>query len=483
MDNRVFYTLVILFCSSFLVAQNLTDALRYSALDFGSTARAVGSGSALGALGADFSVMSTNPAGLGWFRRSEFVFTPGVTTSNTQSKFLNSSNKGLTEDNRVVFNLSSLGAVITSRPRNTDWTTVNFGIGFNRVADFNQKFYFQGASKGSIVNRFLEIANSDVALNDFESNIAYNAESIYDIDDDGFYESDFELEPDAIINREQIVLSKGSISELGMSLAGSYKDVALFGVTLGVPFVSFTEEKTYSEIDNNNEVPFFDDLEYRENLTTTGIGINLKAGVIVRPHQAIRLGVAIHTPTAYSLEDNYKSALTYNYTDGDAFTGQDSTEGLFEYKLRTPWRYIGSVGLIIGKMGFLSAEVESLDYGKNRFNFDTFASEERTANDSIINNLSDAMNIRLGGEIAYDIFRFRAGYGLYYSPFASDDTVNNSFSLGFGIREQSFFMDLAYRRRSYSEGYIPYLASESPQQLIDNEVNNDYFLLTFGFKF
>ncbi|MBK7872998.1 MAG: hypothetical protein IPJ74_21170 [Saprospiraceae bacterium] len=483
MNNRIFYTLVILFYSSFLFGQNITDALRYSILDFGGTARAVGSGSALGALGADFSVMSTNPAGLGWIRRSEFIFTPGVTTSTTQSKFLNSSNKGLTEDNRVVFNLSSLGAVITSRPRNTDWTTVNFGIGFNRVADFNQKFYFQGASKGSIVDRFLEIANSDAALDDFESNIAYNAEAIYDIDGDGFYESDFELEPDALINREQTVISKGSISELGMSLAGSYKDIVLFGVTLGVPFVSFTEEKTYLENDDNDEVPFFDDLEYRENLTTTGIGINLKAGIIVRPHQALRLGAAVHTPTAYNLEDNYKSAMTYNYTDGDVFFGQDSTEGLFEYKLRTPWRYIGSAGVVIGRMGFLSGEVEWVDYGKNRFNFDSFTSEERMANDSIVNNLDDAMNIRLGGEVAYDIFRFRAGYGLHYSPFATDDTVNNSFSLGFGIREQSFFMDLAYRRRSFSEGYIPYLTSQAPQQLIDNEVNNDYFLLTFGFKF
>ncbi|MEO0874492.1 MAG: hydrocarbon degradation protein, partial [Bacteroidota bacterium] len=52
-------------------AQNFSDALRYSNFDPIGTARFMGTGSALGPLGADFSVMSTNPAGLGWLRKSE----------------------------------------------------------------------------------------------------------------------------------------------------------------------------------------------------------------------------------------------------------------------------------------------------------------------------------------------------------------------------------------------------------------------------
>ncbi len=483
MSNRIIYTTLLMMSFFSLTAQNSTDALRYSMLDFGGTARAVGTGSALGALGADFSVMSINPAGLAWYRRAEFIFTPGVAASSVQSQLVNAEDNRFTEDNRAVFNLSSLGTVIASRPSSNEWTTFNFGIGFNRIADFNQRVYFRGASKGSIIDRFLEIANSDAGLSDFESNLAYNAEAIYDLNDDGFYESDFELEPNAIIDREQTIISKGSISEMGMSLAGNYKDRVLLGITLGVPFVSFTEEKTYLEIDNGDEVPFFDNLQYRENLTTTGIGVNAKLGIILRPHQAVRLGAAVHTPTAYSLEDNYKSALTYNYTDGDAFTGRDSTDGLFEYKLRTPWRFIGSAGIVIGKYGFLSGEVEWIDYGKNRFNFDSFTSEERIANDSISSILTNAMNVRLGGELAYDIFRFRAGFGLHYSPYTDDDTINNSFSAGFGIREQNFFIDFAYRRRTFEEGYIPYLTSQSPEQLVNNETNNDQFLLTLGFKF
>lgn len=488
MSNRILYILFFAGISSFLTAQNSTDALRYSMFDFGGTARAVGAGSALGALGADFSVMSTNPAGLGWYRRSEFIFTPGITSTNAESVLLNGTNTGFAEDNRTVFNISSLGTVVASRPRSPDWKTFNFAIGFNRVADFNETFTFRGQSTGSIVDRFQEIANSDAGLNDFESEIAFNAEALYDFDDDGIYNTDFELTPDAIIDREQTVISKGSISELGMSIAANYKERLLIGATIGVPFVNYTEEKRYREIDRGDgpdgNVPFFDDLEYRENLTTTGIGVNLKAGIILRPHQALRLGVAVHTPTAYRLEDNYFSSMIYNFTDdGQGFTGRDSLDGLFQYRLRTPWRFIGSAGVIIGKVGFVSGEVEWVDYTDNKFNFDSFASEEQIANDSIATLLSSGMNIRVGGEIAYEIFRFRAGLGLQYSPYANDNTINNSFSFGLGLREQSFFMDLAYRVRNVTEGYIPYLTSQAPQQFVDTDVNFNQFLLTLGFKF
>ncbi len=473
-------------------AQNATDALRYSILDVGGTARSVGSGGALGALGADFSVLSTNPAGLGWYRRSEFIFTPAVAATTIQSKLVNDANSRFSEDSRGAFNLSGFGIVIAGTPRGGDWQGVNFGIGLNRVANFNQQFLFRGDSKGSITDRFLELANSDFGLDDFESGLAYKGNAIYDIDDpqDGFYESDFELAPDALVSKQQRVVTKGSISELVLSLAGNYKERILIGATIGLPFVTFTENKTYTEVDNgtgaNGNIPFFDDLEYEENLTTTGLGVNFKVGLVVRPHQAIRLGAAVHSPTAFKLEDSYNSSFTYNYTDGGVVNNgepQLSPDGLFEYKLRTPWRYIGSAGVVVGKWGFLSGEVEYADYAKNRFRYDEFIEDEQEANDSVVNQLTNAMNIRFGGELAYDVFRFRGGYGLHYSPYLNDDTVNNSFSAGIGLRGQSFFVDFAYRRFMYKKTYLPYLTSQAPQQFVDNDVNSDQFLLTLGFKF
>ncbi len=485
MNNRTFGFLLLLFLTSALHAQNVNDALRYSVFDLGlSTGRALGSGGAMGALGADFSVLSTNPAGLGWYRKSEFIFTPAVSPTLTQSRLNDDENARVFEDSRGGFNIASLGTIVAGQPRNSNWTTFNFGIGVNRIADFNQKFFFDGRTRGSITDRFLELANSD-GLDDFEAGVAFDAFAIYDANNDGFYNSDFELAPNALVRKDQLVTSRGSMNELAFSFAGNYNERVLIGMTIGVPFVNFSEEKVYRESDPDDNIPFFNRLEYTENVTTTGTGINFKAGIIVRPHQAVRLGMAVHSPTSFRLSDSYRSSMGYEYTeDGQRFSERaNSPDGLFEYRLRTPWRFIGSAGLIIGKVGFISAELEQVNYSRNRFDFGSFVDTEREVNDNIKGALSAATHLRLGGELAYEVFRFRGGIGIHGSAFGVDDPTSTSFSLGLGLRERSFFMDLGYRRHSFREFYYPYLTSQAPQPSVTNEVARNQVLLTFGFKF
>ncbi len=466
-------------------AQNETDVLRYSMFEYGGTARAIGAGSSLGALGADFSVMNTNPAGLGWYRRSVFSFTPAIAGSRISSTLTNDSDAFVNQENHSKFNLGSLGIVVTSNPPGREWSTFNFGLGFNRVADFNQEFYYEGASEGSIVNRFQELANSDFGFDEFESGLAYDAEALYDYLDDGYYDSDFDLAPDADITKSQTVRTRGSINELVFAFAGNYKERLLLGMSVGVPFVSFNEDKIYQESDPDDLVPAFESLEYIENLTTTGVGINLKLGLLLRVNQMLRLGAAVHTPTGYTFNDNYTSEMTYNYVaDNTQYQGYDrSPDGSFEYKMRTPWRVMGNAGLVFGKSGFLSGEVEYVNYQNAELRYRDFPQDEREANQLIAKNLKSAINVRVGGEFAYDIFRFRAGLGMQQSPLAGDDTVNPSISFGLGIREQSLFIDFAYRYRAIQETYVPYRTAEAPMQFVDNDLNKSYIAATIGFRF
>lgn len=472
-----------------LVAQSVTDVIRYSSLEISGTARSLGSGSAMGALGADFSVLSTNPAGLAWYRNSEFTITPAIFTSGITTKLSNLDDNEPAKSSRSNFVLSNFGVVVASQPSSANWKTFNFGLGINRIADFNQRFYFEGASVGSIVDRFLEQANSSTGLEEFESQVAYDADALIGPDSDGFYYSDFENAPNAFIQRDQTISWRGSINELTFAMAGNYKDRVLVGATIGVPFLSFREEKSYHEEDPGDgvqgNVPFFDNLEYNETLTTTGAGINLKLGMLFRVNQWVRLGVAAHTPTAFSLEDSYHTDMTYVYSDnGTPYEGSaESPDGLFEYKLRSPWRLIGSLALVIKKHGFITAEVEAVDYAGAELRFDGYDSQERETNNEIAKTLTTATNMRVGGELAVDIFRFRAGIGLLQSPFIDENTVNSSYSLGVGIREENFFIDLGYRRYNYKESYTPYLTSVSEQQIVDRDIANNRFLLTLGFKF
>ncbi|MCB0554013.1 MAG: hypothetical protein KDD02_10710, partial [Phaeodactylibacter sp.] len=199
--------------------------------------------------------------------------------------------------------------------------------------------------------------------------------------------------------------------------------------------------------------------------------------------------LAVHTPTGFSLSDSYRTTMDYNYLTSDDGTGDlisgsaESPDGLFDYKLRTPWRLIGSAGFIYNKLGFLSAEIEWVDYSNNELRYDGFADAEREANSGITNQLGGAWNLRLGGELAFEVFRFRAGLGLQQSPLIDDTTISNTISAGFGIREKNFFIDLAYQRRSTEEDYKPYLTALSAEQIVQNNVTLNQYVFTLGFRF
>ncbi len=48
--------------TTMLFAQNVGDAVRYSQFEYGGTARNIGVGNTMGAIGADMSAISSNPA-------------------------------------------------------------------------------------------------------------------------------------------------------------------------------------------------------------------------------------------------------------------------------------------------------------------------------------------------------------------------------------------------------------------------------------
>ncbi|MGK0366687.1 MAG: hypothetical protein ACI85O_003762 [Saprospiraceae bacterium] len=498
------YIYSLLFLSMFLQntnAQVIGDALRYAYTEPTGTARTLGLGGAISAIGSDFSTLSKNPAGLAWYRRSELVLTPSLTLTNVTSELVGGE---MRDRDRPNVNFNNFGFVIKGRDRkSTDLKFLNFAMGYNRIADFHQDSNFAGTTPGSITDRFLELTSdgnpntpnlTPDELDDFEAGLAYEAGALYEVGGSGqgnFYGTDFV--PGELSEKSQIIQSTGGINEFTFSMGANYNEKLMVGATVGVPVVSFSESKTYRQTDEDSSTEFFDELEYKESLIQTGTGINLKIGAIFRATQAIRLGAAIHTPTSFKLEDNFSSSLQYAYTDGSGlqdFTAE-SPDGTFNYKVKTPMSVIGSGAFIIGKMGLISAEVEWQDYTKTEFNFNKTTEEadlayEAELNAQIKENFKSAVKIRLGGEFAYEKLRLRAGYGLIGSPYAEGDSFYNSFSAGIGLRQRSFYMDLGYRHTVFGETYVPYVTFDkevNPEQEVLNSTNKDTFLLTFGFRF
>lgn len=475
---------LVLLTTSQLSAQTVQDALRLSTFDWSGTARAAAVGGSMGALGADFSVASTNPAGLAWFRTSDFTITPSLWAFNTEAE-LNTGTSNVMSTNGNKFGLDNFGIVVANQPfRSMNWRSSNFAIGLNRLANFNQTFEYSGSSVGSRMDRFAELANSSGIDDLYEASIAFDALGL--IDDNGVFRTDMERNPNASISKTQTVTTTGGINELVFSIAGNYRDKIMLGVTLGVPFVNLTDRRVYRETDPSDEVPVFEAMQFEENLRTTGAGVNLKLGMIYRINQMSRVGLAIHTPTAFSLQDAYDTQMQYDYNEGglqSGFARSPSDILPFEYTLVTPWRIIGSAGFIINKSGFISGDIEWVNYGGARFRYQDFPTAEQEINDDIQDGLNNALNIRVGGEYVYQMLRFRGGIGLLQAGITDNSDIQQVYSAGVGYRRNAFSIDAAYRLQTGEDTFIPYTTTNAPEQSVAKNFTNNRIIITLGLKF
>lgn len=477
----------VLFIALRMDAQTASDALRYANLQAGGTARTIAIGGSIGALGGDFSTVSSNPAGLAIFRKGEFQISPNFYGVNTKSKLTSqfTTNNELAE-NGGAFRLSNIGLVITSKPKNRDWTQLNFAIGMNNMSQYKSEQYYEGKSRGTVTDKFVEQANNG-NFDPFYSKLAVDAGAIYQPKMSTTYINDFVQIRDELVAKNQVINTSGSTNDLSFAFAGNYKEKLMVGLTVGVPILRYKEEKIYKEINDGLNTPF-NSLTFKENFETSGAGINAKLGVIYKANKFLRIGAAVHTPTRYSLEDKYSNILSYSYedTDNTVDNTEESPGGNYKYNLVTPWRALGSLGLVFGKSGFFTAEVEYVDYASSSFQLDINDKDyERTLNNQIQSNYKNTINLKFGAEYAYEVFRVRAGYALYGNPYTNNSNIfgNSLYSVGAGVRGNHVYLDLAYQFGTNSDSYLPYTTVNAVQQLVERRFTTGNVVATLGFKF
>ena len=301
MKKTLYIIIVSLLISNYMIAQNEVDALRYSQNFYGGTARSVSMGSAFGALGGDFSCLSTNPAGIGVYRKTELTFTPSLYYSTNKATFLGSE----FTDNKYNFNLNNLGFVAAfNSGEDKGWVNLNIGFGYNRLNNFNKNVLIKGVNNNnSMTDYFALKANgqSPVELED-ESKASYFNE--------GMAWLSYLIDPDTIIsNRYHSALknygeiqrkstkSEGSMGEYLFSMGANYSHKFYIGGTIGIQSIKFEENSVYKELDENDVINNFTSFTFNQHLKTSGAGFNFKLGTIFRPVDWVRFGIAIHTPT------------------------------------------------------------------------------------------------------------------------------------------------------------------------------------------
>lgn len=476
-------------------AQDAADALRYSFTSPMGTARSMGFGSALGSVGGDFTSLSVNPAGIGIYRRGEFMFSPSLKVNKITGQYLND----VYDESNTRFNFNNVGAVLTYAATGRDynrsyWKTISFGIGLNRLADFSRDITYGGLMKdtGLRGSSFSEVFADDANLNPNsqtdQTSLAYLGYETYLTNQDslGFYTiADWSTG----LNQLKSVRERGGINELVFSLGGNYEEKFFFGATLGVPFVNYTRKASFEEKNAvNGPGSDFSSFVYTTDLKTTGAGVNLKLGAIIKPIDAFRIGIAIHTPTLYSLNDVSNRNIVTELRNPTQQYKANNPENRFDYKLRTPWKVVLSGTAMLGKFGFLSADYEYTDYASMRYDFGPqFRSADVERNRIISRTYQGASALRVGGELRMNTLYLRAGYGYYGNPYKATDVgfTRQDFSGGIGLRDDNVFLDLGFTHTAYDERERPYAVATPgvivPTATVQNRLNNA--VLTIGWKF
>ena len=491
MKKLIISFIIMLTATTAVIAQNEVDALRFSRLQYGGSARYWGLGGAYGAVGADFSALSTNPAGMGLFKRSEISFTPTFTGAKSSATFYGTT----TDDSKSSFNIGNLGVVfVIDNPNSnsgSDWKNFQFGFGYNRLANFNSRYLIKGTNtKSSLLGKYKEWADGNAPdnLNAYDTKLAFDANLLYRPDlTRNIYSADV-LDPINFpgIDQMKTISTTGYMGETVFSGSGNYQDKIYFGASLGILSLRYDETTNYTESDKANRIPAvkgvkFNSFDKYESLLLRGTGYNLKLGVIVRAADWLRLGAAVHTPALFSkVNYDYNTSIASYLTPTNYGSTQAATVYSTTFDLTTPLKLIGSAAFIIGKSGLISVDYEMVDYSKARFQPSVDYTLE---NQRIKDKYQSTSNIRVGGEYRVGQISLRGGYGIFGSPYKSNvnDGKGTLASLGIGYRTADYYVDCAYTNYKMAEDY--YLYGGDPANSASLKSTTNMFMVTFGLKF
>jgi hypothetical protein len=476
------------------------DALRYSQINFGGTARMMSIGGAQTSLGGDIGSVAVNPATLGFYRRSEFTISPTLGIAGTST---NANPTGFYEPSKVTDGRTNLAlnnvAAVFARPKDDitpgAWRGGAWSIGLTRLNNFSNRFAFEGNNYAygqdgaynphSIVDYYLENAQryDDFAAPDDQRlpsflRQAYQAFLIDTLRDrDGFF---YYSEPDFVsdqVRQRGTVDRRGGQTQIDIAYGGNFGDRFYIGGSLGIQRIRYSSNTTYTET-SLDPTSALRRVTLEDDYSASGSGVNLTLGAIYRLSDIVRLGASVKTPTFFVLNESFSTALTTEFANYDYFGDgsyilrterPDILFGEFNYRLTTPLRINTGASVFAGKNGFISADVEYVNYGSARINSNEV--DFSADNNSIRGLYGAAYNFRLGGEYRIGIFRARLGGAYYGSPYTTrvDNEMGGRLFLtgGVGVRQANYFLDLGVVNSGYNSFFQPFTLNNGGQPNAD----------------
>lgn len=465
--------------------------------DLNGTARYVGMGGAMEALGADISVINSNPAGIGLFRRSSGSVSFGLVSQDGASSFK--------YGNKTNASFDQAGFVYSLRDGRR--TFINFGFNYHKSKNFdyilNAASGLNGASqhKLSYMKALANENNLDKTSSGWRGKFAYTSQldnlyynTLMMTSSDGFFYND--------ASRYEFGRAEtGYIGEYDFNTSVNVNDRVYLGITIGIHDVHYTGHSLYNEalVNLNNQTA--GDITVNDERRITGTGYNASFGIIFRPVDAspFRIGLSVSTPTWYDLKtSNYTYLINNTKADGGGKLQGDypnyTTGESYEFKLFTPWKFGVSLGHTVGNYLALGASYEYADYSRldtrvnDGYDVDYWGDVyEHSSSDEPMNRhtretLKAVSTLKIGAEAkVMPNLAVRAGYN-YVSPMfkkegykdgnidsygsnyssATDYTnweATNRYTVGVGYTLGKMSFDLAYQYAQTNGKFHPFADS------------------------
>lgn len=507
--------------SSVAAAQETYSNASLAQKDLNGTARYVGMGGAMEALGADISTISTNPAGIGLFRRNVMNISFGM---NSQS---DARNIGKDKTNA---SFDQAGFVYTMKiDRNSN---VNFGVNYTKSRNFNQILAATGRLNGASQNKLTSMKNyndkfrlgrdGNRLTSDWGKGTDYSYSQIdylyanglladrngqlvkmdqnggyYIGNADGTFDANGVVAP-AFYNATGYDFGRGAsgyIGEYDFNLSGNVNDRFYWGFSFGLYDVHYRDVSAYSEDLVNGSNQSIGSVTIADERKTTGTGFDVKMGVIIRPveESPFRIGLYVHTPTWYDLKTTNRTALINDLASG--YGNNVGTVGeRYNYKFYTPWRFGASLGYTVGNKVAIGATYEyadyqgcdirvndgvTYDYWGNAYN-ESYSDEVMKDNiKSVLKGVSTLkvgveykpianVALRLGYNYVSPMYNMKGykdctqqSYSVYYS--STTDYTNwkatNRVTAGVGYNYKNFSFDVAYQYSCTDGEFSPFMPS------------------------
>ncbi|MBL6645411.1 MAG: hypothetical protein ISP55_03075 [Flavobacteriales bacterium] len=460
-------TVLLMTCALGATGQGLADVMQYSRQDPLGSARTMGMGGAMTALGADLGSIWSNPAGLGMYRSSDLSFSLGIGAGGARTDYLGTRNVAA-EPHAIV---GQLGVALTMPMLSTDFKRSTFAVAYTPLKDFHQRAIWSGEAEGeSITSQFAQQANGTSFdslwyYHPFDAELAWYT---YLIDTVGGSANQY---APAFTNDEVTQELRrdrsGRMGETTIGFGTSYRDQLHIGLSVGIVSTEMNRVDVYRESKISGPSSL-QELSLNDRLEISGSGAYWSFGLILQPKATpIRLGWSYRSGTVLSIEDFYQVDATAQFAGSGSFEA-GSPSSFVEYRIRTPRRHQLGFSWTLGKVAVISVDYGQTNYAQAEFMSEDFSAQDvNRIQDGITDDFTLEQQYRAGLELrVQDELRFRIGGGWrsaaaapLTNPFGDADgsliedsgTMGHA-SLGGEYRVDNWYAGATYRHTSTADG-------------------------------